>query len=101
MSGADARSIETTILRALAERGQKTTAAAAGISDTRLSRWKSGSEDGGGLSLPEVADALAALGLRVFPDADGPMVRVPASVLHALYVLAYEHTGERTRGGQP
>lgn len=91
MNTATAREIETEILRALAERGQCTTADNAGISETRLSRWKGRSDVGGGLDLEETSRVLASLGLRVVPAADGATVNVNADAWHALHVLLREH----------
>lgn len=88
--GADARKIESCVLRALAECGQGEVARRAGISDTRLSRWKNGATDGGGLQLHEVAAALDAMGLVVIQAAPGDLVTVPKTYLDALRVLAIE-----------
>lgn len=85
----DARSIETCILRALAESSQAAIASSTGISETRLSRFKSAAVDGGGLQLPEVAAVLAALGLTIFnAQPDEGLVTIPAEEFAALRTLA-------------
>ena len=84
-----ARTIETCILRALAEVSQSTIASSTGISETRLSRFKNAAIDGGGLQLPEVAAVLAALGLTIFnaQPSEG-LVTIPVDELAALRTLA-------------
>lgn len=91
MSAADARSIETEILRALADRGQGAIADAAGISETRLSRWKNHADTGGGLDLEETSRVLAMLGLRVVPAVVGSTMLVNADTWRALHILLREH----------
>lgn len=88
MSAETARNIESEILRALAERGQSATASSAGITPTRLSRWKRTGSDGGGLFLSEVAEVLAALGMIVVDTTDSETVTVQRDELDALRVLA-------------
>jgi len=85
---ADARTVETVLLRALADYGQLEVARAAGISDTRLSRFKNAAADGGGLQLPEVAAVIAALGLSIVDSRPSDMVAMPAAEADALRVLA-------------
>lgn len=89
-----ARSIESAVLRALAERSQVEAARSSGISESRLSRWKSSAPDGGGLFLAEVASVLAALGLAVIPADPGDLVPVPADELRALRLLARKALGD-------
>ena len=55
MSEPVAQAIQTAILRALAECGQSAAAAGAGISDTRISRWKSCAPD---VLLRDYADSM-------------------------------------------
>lgn len=93
-----ARNIETTILRALAERGQKETAIASDLTTTRLSRWKKDEGNGGGLHLPVVAVVLAELGLAVIDTQDNELVTVPRDEYDALRTLAriaVTHKGAR------
>lgn len=85
---AQARMIETALLRALAETGQQVVARSAGISDTRISRWKNGAADGGGLQLPEVAAVLAAMGVAVVEAAPTDLVTITRSEFEALRTLA-------------
>jgi hypothetical protein len=87
----NAQTIEREVLAALAEVGQKQAAATSGISETRLSRWKSSSAEGGGLTLCEVSEILAALGLQVVPAGAGGVVSIPAEHYNALYVLLRQH----------
>ncbi len=91
MSGAMPREIEAAVLRALAERGQAAIADAAGVSETRLSRWKNHNDNGGGLDLEETARVLSILGLRVVPVAVGITINVNADAWHALHVLLRDH----------
>ncbi|MBA8886132.1 DNA-binding phage protein [Dokdonella fugitiva] len=102
MSEPGAQAIQTAILRALAERGQSAVAAETGISDTRVSRWKSCAPDGGGLDILETARVLSALGLTVVPlDPDG-MVVVPVSTHSALHVLLRDYADTMLSGkGRP
>lgn len=65
MIAATARDIEAALLRALAERGQAAAASALGISESRISRFKTAGEQGGGLHLREIADLFATLGVGV------------------------------------
>lgn len=92
MNGATSQKIQSTILCALAEQGQGATAATAGISETRLSRWKSD----GGLSLEEVTKVLAALGFRLVHAGDSD-VTLPATRYHALLELARSFTDGELR----
>lgn len=85
---ADARQIETALLRALADTGQTDVARMAGISDTRLSRFKNAAPDGGGLQLPEVAAVVAAMGLSIVGAAPGDLVTVTRAEYDALRTLA-------------
>lgn len=85
---ADARTIETVLLRALANASQTDIARASGISDTRLSRFKNAATDGGGLWLQEVANVLAALGLSVIDARPSDLITMPAERAEALRVLA-------------
>lgn len=88
---AEAREIETTILRALAERGQGAIADAVGVSETRLSRWKNHAEGAGGLDLEETSRVIAMLGLRLVPVTAGTTINVNADAWHALHVLLRDH----------
>lgn len=91
MIDANARNIVTCVLRALADRGQAATAEAAGLSDTRLSRWKDANCEGGKLDLEQTAAVLAALHLRVIPaDGDG-VVTIPGETWAALHVLLRDY----------
>jgi hypothetical protein len=85
------RSIEHEVLSAMAEVGQKQAAAVSGLSETRLSRWKSSSSEGGGLTLCEVASVLTALGLSVVPAGAKGVVAMPAEEFAALHVLLRRH----------
>jgi hypothetical protein len=85
------RSVEHEVLSAMAEIGQKQASAASGISETRLSRWKSSSPEGGGLTLAEVASVLGALGLSVVPAGASGVVAMPAEEFAALHVLLRRH----------
>lgn len=87
------REIQSRVLRALADHGQRAVAEAAGISETRLSRWKSGDAAGGGLHLSEVASALAALRLAVVDAAGGETVTVTREEYDALRTLARRALG--------
>ena len=78
------RQVESAILRALAEQGQSTVAQATGISETKLSRFKSD----GGLCLQEVAMLLTTLGLAVFDTGSVEVATLPREELNALRVLA-------------
>ncbi len=91
-----ARDLERAILRALADRGQSVTASTAGVSETRMSRWKSESESGGGLNLEETARVLHALGLRIVADEAG-MVTMSAQSHAALHVLLRDYAEQVTR----
>jgi hypothetical protein len=84
----DARSVETLLLRSLADHGQDVVAERAGISPTRLSRWKNAASDGGGLQLPEVAAVLGAMDLTIVDCRPSDMVTVPSAYLDALILLA-------------
>lgn len=88
MTTETARNIETTILRALAEHGQRETAEGSGLTTTRLSRWKKDDGNGGGLHLPIVAAVLAELGLAVVDTNDNEMITVPREEYEALRTLA-------------
>lgn len=84
-----ARDIERMVLRHLAEHGQSATAEAAGVSETRLSRFKG--EGNGGLDLTELARVLAVLQLRLVPsDVDGVMT-IPRETFEALHVLVRDY----------
>lgn len=97
-----AQAIQTQILRALAERSQSAVAADTGISDTRISRWKSCAPDGGGLDILETARVLAALGLAVVERDPEGMVVVPASTHSALHVLLRDYADTMLSGkGRP
>lgn len=85
---ADARTIESQLLRAFANASQGEIARVAGISDTRLSRFKNAATDGGGLWLAEVANVLAALGLSVVDARPSDLITMPAERAEALRVLA-------------
>lgn len=87
---------ETLLLRALADIGQADVARAAGISDTRLSRWKNAASDGGGLQLPEVAAVFAAMGLTVIDTRPSDVVSLPAREYDALRTLARKALGDIT-----
>lgn len=78
------RQVESAILRALAEQGQSTIAQATGISETKLSRFKSD----GGLCLQEVATLLTTLGLAVIDTGSVEVATLPREELNALRVLA-------------
>lgn len=88
---AEAREIETTILRALAERGQGATADAVGISETRLSRWKNHADNGGGLDLEEASRVIAMLGLRLVPASVDGAITVPTDAWRALHILVRDY----------
>jgi len=90
------RDIERTILRVLADRGQSATASTAGVSETRMSRWKSESENGGGLNLEETSRVLHALGLRIVADEAGTVTMSAASYA-ALHVLLRDYADHVTR----
>jgi len=76
--------VESSILRALAEQGQSKIAEATGISETKLSRFKSE----GGLCLQEVANLLTTLGLAVFDTGSVEVATLPREELNALRILA-------------
>jgi hypothetical protein len=95
-----ARDLERTILRALADRGQSATASTAGVSETRMSRWKSESESGGGLNLDETTRVLHALGLRIVAD-EGGMVTMSTASHDALHVLLRDYAEMKTRSATP
>lgn len=78
------RQVESAILRALAEHGQSKVAEATGISETKLSRFKSD----GGLCLAEVAHLLAALGIAVYDACSVEVATLPREELNALRTLA-------------
>ncbi len=78
------RQIESAILRALADQGQATAAQATGISESKLSRFKSD----GGLSLQEVSNLLTSLGLAVIDTASKEVVTIPREEFEALRVLS-------------
>jgi hypothetical protein len=89
---AEARRIET-IIRVALEGHAKSASLEAGLSETAVSRFKTGS---GGLSLSDVSVLLAALkphGLHVVEATGGACV-VPGEELRALAYLA----GERLKG---
>lgn len=90
---ADARNVETLLLRTLADVGQVQVAARAGISDTRLSRFKNAAQDGGGLQLPEVAAVIAAMGLAVIDTRPSDVVSMPTAEVEALRTLARKALG--------
>jgi hypothetical protein len=83
----NARKIESAVLRALAERTQRNAAEAAGLSESRVSRFKGEGADGG-LHLPEVAALLAALGLCVIDGDAKELATLPRDEYEALRVLA-------------
>lgn len=88
MAADSARKIESTVMRALADGRQVAVSDATGITQTRLSRWKSADGgQGGGLHLSEVADVMEALGLAVIETA-GETVTVAREEYEALRVLA-------------
>lgn len=91
MNAASAREIVTCVLRALADRGQCATAEAAGLTDTRLSRWKDANSEGGKLDLEQTAAVLAALGLRLVPANPDGVMTIPRETYDALYVLLRDH----------
>lgn len=78
------RQVESAILRALAEQGQSTVAQATGISETKLSRFKSD----GGLSLQEVSHLLTTLSLAVIDTGSTEVVTIPRDEFDALKVLS-------------
>ena len=88
MNVESARKIEAAILRAFADRGQRPVSEACDISESRLSRWKSGDMAGGGLHLAEVVKVLAALGLVTIEADGGELVTLARDEYQALTVLA-------------
>lgn len=90
----EARKVESAVLRAFADLSQAEVSRATGISETRLSRFKSDASDGGGLSLPEVAAVLAALGLCVLRASHDELVTLPAEEVCALRTLARRYLGD-------
>lgn len=84
----EARNVLAAILRSLERGSQGEIAAAAGLSETRLSRFKNSDLEGGGLHLPEVAAVLAAAGLQVVPAIAGEKQEVATAELDALRLLA-------------
>lgn len=84
----DARMNETQLLRSLADHGQEAVAERAGLSPTRLSRWKNAASDGGGLQLPEVSAVLAAMNLVIVDCRASDMVSIPRAEYEALRTLA-------------
>lgn len=97
MNNATARDIAAFVLRGLAEHGQAATAQAAGISETRLSRWKS-DEHAGGLDLTETARVLDAMQLRIVPAGPDAMVTLPRETFDALHVLLRDYADGVVRG---
>lgn len=94
---AEAREIETTILRALAERGQGAIADAVGVSETRLSRWKNHAEGAGGLDLEETSRVIAMLGLRLVPASADGAITVPTDAWRALHILVRDYADSVAR----
>lgn len=94
---ASARDLESIVLRALAERGQSAIADAAGVSETRLSRWKNHADNGGGLDLEETARVLAILGLRLVPASAEGALTVPTDAWRALHVLVRDYADSVAR----
>lgn len=88
MSSDGARMIQTAVLRALAEHSQKAVSDGSGISESRISRWKSDALDGGGLHLDETCRVLAALGLAIVDASPMDLVILPRDEHSALRVLA-------------
>ena len=88
MTVESARKISATILRSFADSGQRPISEATDISESRLSRWKSGDQMGGGLHMDEVARVLDALGLAVIDANAGELVTLSKDEHQALTVLA-------------
>ena len=78
------RQVESAILRALAEQGQSTVAESTGLSETKLSRFKSD----GGLCLQEVAKLLTTLNLAVIDTGSKEVVTIAREEFDALRVLS-------------
>ena len=79
---------ETAILRALAAAGQKNVAEALGVSESVMSRMKSGGE------LAKAADLLAVLGLELHDAGSLHMRREVADSLRVLAALGLELSPE-------
>lgn len=88
MSCERARKIGSTILRAFADRGQRPVAEACEMSESKISRWKSGDLAGGGMHLEEVSCVLAALGLAVIEADANDLVTLSRDEYDALTSLA-------------
>lgn len=88
MTVESARKIEAAILRAFADRGQRPVSDVCDISESRLSRWKSGDAMGGGLHMNEVSRVLAALGLVLIECEAGDLVTISRDEHQALTTLA-------------
>ncbi|HEY4530941.1 MAG TPA: CII family transcriptional regulator [Luteimonas sp.] len=80
----ESRQVEAAILRALADKGQSKVAEATGISETKISRFKSD----GGLSLHEIAGLLSGLGLAIIDTGNTEVATIPREEFDALRVLA-------------
>jgi hypothetical protein len=90
---AESRSIESALVRGLSETGLRPVMEQTGISETRLSRFRSGAGDGGGLHLSEVAAVLAAMDLALIDCRPSDLVSVPRAEYDALVTLSRKALG--------